>query len=329
MTRILTGIQSTGVPHLGNILGAIRPSIELSKEKNIESFFFIADMHSLTTIKNPDILKHNTYSVAAAWLSFDFDIDNNLFYRQSDLPEVTELSWYLSCVAPYPMLANAHSFKDKSNHLHSVNTGLFYYPILMSADILLYNANIVPVGKDQKQHLEITRDIANSFNNKYGNVLVVPEARITNNANIPGTDGNKMSKSYNNFIDIFLSENELKKQIMGIITDSISLEDPKNPETCNVFNIYKTIAGQNDIQTLREKYINGNFGYGNAKKMLFELILEKFKSNREKFNEYINDLDYIDTALKRGAEKARDTANDTLNKVRSAVGYKKLSYKKI
>ena len=207
MARILTGIQSSGVPHLGNILGAIQPAIELSKLDDNESLFFIADLHSLTTIKNSEIIKHNTYATAAAWLAFGFNTDKNIFYRQSDIPEVTELMWILNCFTPYPMLANAHSFKDKSNNLSDVNSGLFNYPVLMAADILLYDADVVPVGKDQLQHLEMTRDIAGSFNHQMGDTLTLPKSKVSESVMIvPGIDGKKMSKSYNNTINIFTEE---------------------------------------------------------------------------------------------------------------------------
>ena len=243
MARILTGIQSTGVPHLGNILGAIIPAIELSRDKNNESLFFIADLHSLTTIRDPKILKENTYATAAAWLAFGFDTKNNLFYRQSDVTEVCELTWHLNCFTPYPMLANAHSFKDKANRLSDVNTGLFTYPVLMASDILLYDAEIVPVGKDQQQQLEMTRDIAGSFNHVYGDTLVLPEAKFDERVMIvPGTDGQKMSKSYNNIIDIFLPDKKLRKQVMSIVTDSTPMEKPKDPSSCHVFSLFKLLA---------------------------------------------------------------------------------------
>jgi tryptophanyl-tRNA synthetase len=233
MARVLTGIQSSGRPHLGNILGAIVPAIELINQNQEESFIFIADFHSLTSSKDGELRKQNTLAVAAAWLAFGLDIQRTTFYRQSHIPEVTELTWYLNCFTPYPMLANAHSFKDKSARLADVNAGLFTYPVLMAADILLYSADLVPVGKDQLQHLEMTRDIATTFNRIVGEeILVVPEARISEQVMIiPGTDGQKMSKSYNNYIDIFLPEKELKKNVNSIVTDSTPLEEPKNPDT--------------------------------------------------------------------------------------------------
>jgi len=322
MARILTGIQSSGRPHLGNILGAILPAIELSKVPGNDSMFFIADLHSLTTVKDPVALKSNTYAVAAAWLSFGFDTSTNIFYRQSDITEVCELAWILTCLTPYPMLANATSFKEKSSRLSDVNAGIFTYPVLMAADILLYDAEVVPVGKDQTQHLEITRDIGNIFNRTYGETFVIPEAKIKEDVmTVPGIDGQKMSKSYKNTIDIFLPEKELKKNVMAIITDSKSLEEPKDPEHDNVFNIYKLIATPEQTAELDKKYRAGNFGYGHAKSALLELLLDKYKVEREKFNMYMNDLGELDRQLKVGAEKARAIATKVLGKVREKTGY--------
>lgn len=323
MARILTGIQSSGKPHLGNILGAIVPAIELTKKDNNESFIFIADLHSVTSIKDGDIRKENTLAVAAAWLAFGLDIEKTVFYRQSMIPEVTELTWYLSCFTPYPMLANAHSFKDKADRLADVNAGLFVYPVLMAADILLYSAHIVPVGKDQLQHLEMARDIAISFNHKLDEeILTVPEARISEEVMIiPGTDGQKMSKSYNNYIDIFLPEKELKKNINSIITDSTPLEEPKNPDTCNVFKLYSLVANETQTASLRTKYLEGNFGYGHAKKEFLELILEKYKEERRLFQYYMANRDDLETKLSEGEAKARIVASDILNKVRKKLGF--------
>ena len=322
MKRILTGIQSTGTPHLGNILGAIIPAINLSKIENNESLFFIADLHSFTTVRDPEILRQNTYATAAAWLAFGFDTNNNLFYRQSDITEVCELSWYLNCFTPYPMLANAHSFKDKSDKLSDVNSGLFTYPVLMAADILLYDANIVPVGKDQSQHLEMTRDIAGAFNHKYNNTFIIPETKIDEKVMIiPGIDGQKMSKSYNNVIDIFLPEKQLRKQIMSIKTDSKSIEDKKDPNQCNVYNIYKLIANTEDVSSMREKYQKGNFGYGHAKEMLFDLICKLYKNEREKFTHLMCNQELIEKELMIGSRKARIIAQDVLSRVRKNIGY--------
>ena len=322
MSRILTGIQSTGVPHLGNILGAIMPAIELSKKKENDSFFFIADLHSLTTVKDAEVLRNNTYATAAAWLAFGFDIEKNTFYRQSDVAEVCELTWYLSCFTPYPMLANAHSFKDKSGRLAEVNAGLFTYPVLMASDIILYDANFVPVGKDQQQHLEMTRDMAAAFNNKYGETFVLPEALIDERVMIiPGTDGQKMSKSYNNYINIFLPEAELKKVVSGIITDSTPLESPKNPDTCNAFKLYALLASEMDTKQMREKYLKGGYGYGHAKTALFELILNKFKNERAAFNNFMSEKTELEKKLLLGAEKARKVARPVLKRVREKLGY--------
>ena len=321
MARILTGIQSSGVPHLGNILGAIQPAIELSKFDDNESLFFIADLHSLTTIKNSEIIKHNTYATAAAWLAFGFNTDKNIFYRQSDIPEVTELMWILNCFTPYPMLANAHSFKDKSNNLSDVNSGLFNYPVLMAADILLYDADVVPVGKDQLQHLEMTRDIAGSFNHQMGDTLTLPKSKVSKSVMIvPGVDGRKMSKSYNNTINIFTEEKLLKKQIMSIITDSLGLEDAKNPSSCNVFKIFKLFANENQINEMERKYMRGGFGYGHAKNELLELIIEKFSKERKIYFELMSEPEKIEQKLKEGSEKARKIASSVLLRVKNKLG---------
>jgi len=322
MARILTGIQSSGVPHLGNLLGAIIPAIELSKDPKNESLFFIADMHSLTTVRDANLLKENTYATAAAWLAFGFNTDNNLFYRQSDIPEVCELMWYLNCISPYPMLANAHSFKDKASKLHNVNAGLFTYPVLMAADILLYDAELVPVGKDQKQHLEMTRDIAGAFNHTYGETLIEPESRIDERVMIiPGTDGQKMSKSYNNFINIFLPDKKLRKQIMGIQTDSTPMEDPKETTNCNVFRLYKLLASDEQIAEMETNYKGGNYGYGHAKQALYELIIDKYTTERTRFNELMDSKELIEKELQKGAEKARIIARGVLDRVRTKMGY--------
>jgi len=322
MARILTGIQSSGTPHLGNLLGAIIPAIELSKDPNNESLFFIADMHSLTTIRDANLLKENTYATAAAWIAFGFDTERNLFYRQSDIPQVCELMWYLNCLTPYPMLANAHSFKDKSSKLHNVNAGLFTYPVLMAADILLYDAHIVPVGKDQIQHIEMTRDMAGAFNHIYGETLIEPEVQIDRKVmTIPGTDGQKMSKSYNNFINIFLPDKKLRKQIMSIETSSTALEEPKETQDCNVFTLYNLLASEAESAQMKANYEGGNYGYGHAKQALFELITNKYASERTRFNELMNNQSLIEEELQKGAVKARKIAEDVLQRVRTKVGY--------
>ena len=322
MARVLTGIQSSGRQHLGNILGAILPAIEMSNDPKNEAYLFIADLHSLTTVKDAKQRKDNLIATAAAWLACGLNPNKVVFYAQSYLPECTELTWYLNCFTPYPMLANAHSFKDKSNNLSDVNAGLFDYPVLMASDILLYDADIVPVGKDQKQHLEITRDLASSFNHQYGDTFVLPESKISESVmTIPGTDGRKMSKSYGNVVDVFLPKKQLKKQIMGIQTDSTPLEDPKDPNTCNVFALYKLLATDEQSKQLAEKYRGGNFGYGHAKTALLELILEEYGSAREKFDHYIENPEEVFSALKMGAEKARPVAQATLNRVRNKLGF--------
>jgi tryptophanyl-tRNA synthetase len=322
MSRILTGVQSTGTPHLGNLLGAIIPAIKMANNSKEESFLFIADLHSLTQIKNGKELKENTYNVAATWLACGLDVNKTVFYRQSDIPEVTELSWYLSCFFPYQRLTLAHSFKDKANRLEDVNAGLFGYPMLMAADILLYDAEIVPVGKDQLQHLEITRDVANRFNHQMGDTLVPPEAKIQEGSMwVPGTDGGKMSKSSGNIINIFLPDKQLRKQIMKIKTDSTPLEEPKNPDTCNLFALYKLLASDAEIAEMRANYEGGNYGYGTAKQAFYDLLITKFAKERTRYNYYMENLDEVDKALAIGAEKAKVVAADVLKRVREKLGY--------
>jgi tryptophanyl-tRNA synthetase len=322
MARILTGVQSTGTPHLGNILGAILPAISLANSVENDSYLFIADMHSLTQIKDGATLRANTFSTAATWLAFGLDVDKTVFYRQSDVPEVTELSWYLSCLFPYQRLTLAHSFKDKADRLEDVNAGLFTYPMLMAADILLYDAEQVPVGKDQLQHLEMTRDVAQRFHNKYGETFVLPEATINESTMyIPGTDGQKMSKSKGNLIDVFAPEKELKKQVMGILSDSKSLEEPKDPLTDTTFALYKCLAPQDEIEAMSANYLAGNYGYGHAKKALLELILQTFQEPREKYEYLHAHPQEVEDALQQGAEKARKTAQAVLQRVREKVGF--------
>jgi len=322
MARILTGVQSTGTPHLGNLLGAILPAIEMANNPENEAFLFIADMHSLTQIKDPKVLRENTYATAAAWLACGLNPQTAVFYRQSDIPEVTELSWYLSCFFPYQRLTLAHSFKDKADRLEDVNSGLFTYPMLMAADILLYNSEIIPVGKDQLQHIEMTRDVASRFNHQMGETLVVPEAKIQDDTMlIPGTDGEKMSKSKGNLINIFLNDKQLRKQVMSIATDSTPLEDPKDTETCNCFTLYSLLANDEQIAKMKKNYAGGNYGYGHAKQELFELICKNFSKEREQFNYYMDNLGELDKQLKIGADKARNVAQPVLQKVRTKLGY--------
>ena len=322
MTRILTGIQSSGKPHLGNILGAIKPSIELSKNSKNDSLFFIADLHSLINIKDSKVRNDNTLAIAASWIAMGFDYEKNYFYRQSKITQVCELAWYLNCFTPYPMLSNSHSFKDKSDNLSDINSGLFTYPVLMAADILLYDSEIVPVGKDQKQHLEITRDIAKSFNHNYGDTFIIPESKIDKNVQtIPGTDGRKMSKTYENTIDIFADEKSLKKQIMSIVTDSKGLEDKKNPESCNIFNIFKLIASGDEVKKMKKNYVEGGYGYGNAKTHLLNLILDLYREERKLYSELIKNPDHLYDILVKGEKKARTIAEKVLSRVRSKLGY--------
>ena len=322
MARILTGVQSTGTPHLGNLLGAVLPAIAMADQPENESFLFIADLHSLTQIKDGDLLREHTFNTAAAWLACGLDTDKTVFYKQSDVSQVTELSWYLNCFFPYQRLTLAHSFKDKTDHLSDVNAGLFSYPMLMAADILLYDAEIVPVGKDQLQHLEMTRDVAARFNNQQGETFVLPKAQIQKDAQIiPGIDGQKMSKSKNNTINVFLPEKKLRKQIMGIQTDSTSLEDPKDPDTCNVFALYSLLGTEQQISDLRTLYCAGGMGYGHAKQALFELILDSFAEARTKFDYYQNNPAEVTIALTKGAEKAKIIATDVMMRVRSKIGY--------
>lgn len=322
MARILTGIQSTGTPHLGNILGAIVPAIEMANQPDNDSYLFIADMHSLTQIKDPVTLRENTYSVAATWLAFGLDINKTVFYRQSNIPQVTELSWYLSCMYPYQRLTLAHSFKDKADRLEDINAGLFSYPMLMAADILLYDAEFVPVGKDQLQHLEMTRDVASRFHAKYGETFVLPEAKVQEeNMYIPGTDGAKMSKSKGNTINIFLPDKQLRKQIMTIETNSTPLEQPKNPDTCNVFALYKLLATKEEITNMRANYSGGNYGYGHAKQALYELMLTRFEKQRERYSYLMQNQNELEEALHLGSQKATTVAREVLQRVRKKVGY--------
>ena len=322
MARILTGVQSTGTPHLGNILGAIIPAIEISNNPENESYLFIADMHSLTQIKDANTLRQNTYATAATWLAFGLNIEKTLFYKQSSVPQVTELSWYLSCFFPFSRLELAHSFRDKSDRLEDINGGLFTYPMLMAADILLYDADIIPVGKDQLQHIEMTRDVASRVHAKVGDVFVIPEAKIQkDNMLIPGIDGQKMSKSKGNVIDIFQTDKALRKQIMSIQTDSTSLEAPKEWSSCNSFAIYKLLASDYQIAEMKRNYEAGGYGYGHAKQALFELICEQFSEQRKLYAYYMDNLEEIDQALEIGAKKAAKVANGVLDRIRGKIGY--------
>ena len=322
MSRILTGVQSTGTPHLGNLLGAIIPAIEMANDPKNDSFLFIANLHTLTQIKDANLMRENTLSTAATWLAFGLNIEKSVFYRQSDIPQVTELTWYLNCFFPYQRLTLAHSFKDKADRLEDVNSGLFNYPMLMAADILLYDAEIVPVGKDQLQHLEMTRDVASRFHAKMGETFVIPDAKVAEETMyVPGTDGEKMSKSKGNIINLFLPDKKLRKQIMGIQTDSTPLEEPKDPDADNVFNLYKLIASKEQVVEMRHNYEAGGYGYGHAKQALYDLLITRFKEERERYHFYMQNPDKVDEALAVGAQKARFVADKVLGKVREKLGY--------
>ena len=323
MARILTGIQSTGRPHLGNILGAIKPAIELANEANNDSFLFIADLHSLTQIKDKETLKNNTFQVAATWLACGLDPNKTTFYRQSDVTECTELAWYLNCFFPYQRLKLAHSFKDKSDRLEDVNSGLFAYPMLMASDILLYDANFVPVGKDQLQHLEMTRDVASRINHKHGEIFVLPEPILQQDAQlILGTDGEKMSKSRNNIIDVFDTENAIKKLInKNIITDNTPLEEPKDPDSATVYQLYKLLASDEDSKMMADKLKAGGYGWGHAKKELLKKVVSSFSEERAKFEHYQSNPKEVEEVLLEGAQKAKKVAKATLDRVRNSLGY--------
>ena len=320
--KTITFVHYTGTPHLGNILGAIVPAIGLANKSKNQSFLFIADMHSLTQIKDKELLRSNTYATAAAWLAFGLNTDKTVFYRQSDVPQATELSWILSCHFPFQRLTLAHSFKDKSDRLSDVNVGIFTYPMLMASDILLYDANEVPVGKDQQQHLEMTRDVASRFNNLYGETFVLPEGRVNEETQLVlGTNGEKMSKSKGNIIDIFLPEKLLKKQIMSIQTDSTPIDKPKDYSNCNVFKIFKLIADEKSIDKMKNNYTAGGFGYGHAKTELLNFILSNYSDQREKFNYFMSNKNELDSILSSGAKKAKIVANEVLGRVRQKLGY--------
>ena len=317
--RILTGVQPSGVPHLGNYFGAMKQVCAL-QEKG-ESFLFIADYHALTTSPDPKVLRQNVINLALDFISCGVDLDKTVFFRQSDVPEVCELSWILGTVTPVGLLERAHSYKDKLAKGFAANTGLFTYPVLMAADILLYRSDLVPVGKDQKQHLEITRDVAIKFNNAYGDILTIPDAYIRDEvAVVPGTDGQKMSKSYGNTIPIFGTEKEIKKAVMNIVTDCKGLEEKKDPDHCNVFAIYKLFATPEETQKMRENYLGGNYGYGHAKLALFEKLWTTFEPMRKRRAELAADAGFVERTLAANGERARAEADKLMRKVRRAVG---------
>lgn len=319
--RILSGMQPSGNPHLGNYLGAMKQQIEL-QNKHEECFYFIANYHALTTVKDPKKLREMTFELTASYLALGLDPKKSIFFRQSDVPEHTELAWILNCITPMGLIERAHAWKDAlAKGKKESSLGLFNYPVLMTADILMYHPHIIPVGKDQKQHVEIARDIAQRFNTIYGETFTLPEALIKENvATVPGIDGEKMSKSYGNTIDIFAPENMLKKQVMSIVTDSTTVEEKKNPEKCTVFTLYKLLSSEKETNDLAEKYKKGNFGYGDAKKLLLETILETFRPYREKREKLLQNSDYMETALRDGAIRARNIATKTLKDVRIKIG---------
>lgn len=321
MKRILSGVQPSGRPHIGNYLGAIRQHIAMQKDH--ECYLFIADLHALTTVRDPELMRRQTYELAVAYLSLGLDPNKTAFFKQSALPEHAELCWIFDCITKMPFLERAHAWKDaQAKGKKEVTVGLFNYPILMSADILLYQPDIVPVGKDQKQHVEIARDIATNFNQTFGETFKLPEPLIKEDvAVVPGTDGQKMSKSYGNTIDLFGTDVELKKQVMGIITDSTPLEESKNPETCNVFKLYKLFANKKEIEELAEKYKAGGFGYGDAKKTLLSKLMEYFADARQKYNEILPKKDYVYDVLEDGAKRAKKVAANTLEMAKKKIGY--------
>lgn len=317
--RVLSGIQPSGKLHIGNYFGMMQPAIELQDKG--EAFLFIANYHALTSVSDPAKLLEDTMDVALTFLACGLNPEKAVFYRQSDVPEVNELAWLLSTVTPMGLLERCHSYKDKTAKGIAANHALFAYPVLMAADILSVQSTIVPVGRDQKQHVEVTRDIAIKFNNQYGEVFTIPEADIrTDVAVIPGIDGQKMSKSYDNHIEIFGAKKATKKRIMKIVTDCAELEDPKDPDNCNVVALYKLFASEQDVEALAANYRAGNYGYGTAKKLLFEALWEYFAPFREKREELENNLDYVESVLKDGAERARTEITKTLDAARKAIG---------
>ena len=321
MARVLTGIQSTGIPHLGNVLGAIFPAISSAK-KSQEGLFFIADLHSLTALHNASQRKEYTHHIAAAWLACGLNPKKHILYRQSRIGAHTELMWYLACVTPLPMLMNAHAFKSRKDALHHINIGLFAYPVLMAADILLYRADFVPVGEDQRQHMEIARDIAQHFHRIYGNVFHIPTGVFDSNKQvILGKDGQKMSKSYGNTIDIFAKESILRKQVMSIQTDNASVASPKDPDGCVVYHLYSQIASSSEVKALRARYIAGGLGYAAAKTALWEAILSRFGEVRRLYSLYVEDSQYLEEVLKEGEARAQALSISTLRAVRKLIGF--------
>lgn len=323
----LSGIKPTGTPHLGNYLGMIKPALELAK--TYRALYFIADYHGLTTVRNGKEFERMTYDVAAVWLALGMNPQEVVFFRQSDIPELFELTWILACFTSKGLLNRAHAYKAtvdanlraERDPDEGINTGLYTYPVLMAADILLYGSHIVPVGEDQRQHVEIARDIALAFNNNYGDILVIPEAVIQETvATIPGIDGRKMSKSYDNVIPIFAPASQVRKRVMSIVTDSRSPEEPKNPEECNVFNIYKHFSDPEQVEAMRQRYLAGGFGYGEVKQELFQVLEHRFGEARTRYEGYVKDRAYLDRMLLEAADHARAIAAPLMRKVRKAVG---------
>lgn len=321
MKRILSGVQPSGKPHIGNYFGAIHQHIEMQKDH--ECFLFIADLHALTTVRDANLMRQQTYDLAVTYLALGLDPTKTAFFKQSDLPEHSELCWIFDCITKIPFLERAHAWKDaQAKGKKEITVGLFNYPILMSADILLYQPDVVPVGKDQKQHVEIARDIAINFNNIFGETFKLPDPYIKEEvAVVPGTDGQKMSKSYNNTVDLFGTDAELKKQVMGIVTDSTPLKEPKDPTTCNVFALYKLVANEQETKTLAEKYRAGGFGYGDAKKALLAKIMEYFGPARQKYQEIFPKKDFVYSVLEEGAKRAKKVASKTLEEAKKRIGY--------
>jgi len=320
--RVLSGIQPSGRLHIGNFFGAMRQHLQLQAEH--DGFYFIADYHALTSNPAPDDVAGRTLDVAMDYIALGLDTEKTIFWRQSDVPEVTELTWLLSCITPMGLLQRCTSYKDKVAQGLSPNHGLFAYPVLQAADILIYQSDLVPVGADQKQHIEVTRDIAIRFNNTYGEIFAVPKEHIIESvAIVPGIDGRKMSKSYGNTIEIFEPETSVRKKIMKIVTDSVPVEEPKNPDTCNVFALLKLVASSDELSEWDNKYRKGGLGYGQAKKRLAELMIEHFRPFRQKRTELENDIGYVKEVLANGAERAKAVAAETLEKARQAVGLRR------
>ena len=317
--RILSGIQPSGTLHIGNYFGMMKPAVEL--QAGNECFYFIADLHALTQTPDPALLRERVHQVAIDFLACGIDPEKTVFFRQSDIQQVTELTWILNCITPVGLLERCHSFKDKTAKGLEANHGLFSYPVLMAADILIYDSNIVPVGKDQKQHLEVTRDIAIRFNSRYGQTLVIPDPMIREEvAVVPGTDGQKMSKSYGNTIEIFGAEKDMRKKIMRMVTDSTPVEAPKDPDKCNLFALYKLFGSEDEIAALRKLYTDGGMGYGTAKQMLFEKYWAYFDPFRRRREELTADLGYVERVLQDGGRRARHVADATLRRVKKTVG---------